>query len=483
MESEVTLHAKLERLHVIATAPELLSTINKSKLIPLLNQLIQHDNVDVSCKVVETVHELVDMDDTDAQEMRMLIDALIKAEVPSLLLSHLDRLDESDDDQAACINATLSIIETLLGGMPECSTVIAECGWMRWLLHRLKPRPFHANKLFSSELLAVILQENETNQALVESFQGVLTLLTAAAQYKRREPVGMEEGELVENIFDCIVYVLAHEANHLPFLRAEGVELMLLIIKEHKYAHRGALRVLATSLSAGAVNCERFVDSAGFKTFFPILGVSPPAPPTFARGVGERAAFKYMHDENCATILSALFKNLVDTRRLRLLGKFAEDDYAKLNRLLDMHAFYNERVNSSEEFALGHIPTDSEESVDIDEVSYSARLEAGLTTLQGVDISICFITAAGHKGLRRCVLEGLYFRGSSLLDAWAVAEEATLDEAKLDSRQRLLVDEMKSQIRSLTQHFGPTSSAESEPGAPGAERIVCDKSKGSGYHQ
>jgi beta-catenin-like protein 1 len=63
-------------------------------------------------------------------------------------------------------------------------------------------RGFHANKLFASELLALLLQQHPSNQKHLGQTDGVLTLLTAGAQYKRREPADLEESELVENIFN-----------------------------------------------------------------------------------------------------------------------------------------------------------------------------------------------------------------------------------------------------------------------------------------
>ena len=42
---------------------------------------------------------------------------------------------------------------------------------------------------------------------------------------------GLEEAELVENLFDCIASALAYPPNQTRFLKAEGIELMILSIK------------------------------------------------------------------------------------------------------------------------------------------------------------------------------------------------------------------------------------------------------------
>ena len=56
------------------------------------------------------------------------------------------------------------------------------CRCLPWLLTRIKVRGFHANKLFASELLAQLLQQQPSNQQHLGQTDGILALLTAAAQ-------------------------------------------------------------------------------------------------------------------------------------------------------------------------------------------------------------------------------------------------------------------------------------------------------------
>jgi len=53
-------------------------------------------------------------------------------------------------------------------------------------------RAFHANKLYATELLAMLLQQNVANQLHLGKADGILALLTAASHYKRREPQDLE---------------------------------------------------------------------------------------------------------------------------------------------------------------------------------------------------------------------------------------------------------------------------------------------------
>merc|ERR1712087_115834 len=107
-------------------------------------------------------------------------------------MAHMEKLDEGEEDDAAAVHATLSIFESMLEAKPDAAEMLAQkANVMKWLLARLKPRVFHANKLYASELLAVLLQQNTPNQLFLGQVDGILSLLTAAAQYKRREPQDM----------------------------------------------------------------------------------------------------------------------------------------------------------------------------------------------------------------------------------------------------------------------------------------------------
>lgn len=134
-----------------------------------------------------------------------------------------------------------------------------------------------------------------------------MALLTATAHYKRKEPTALEEAELVQNLFDCLISALAQPANQLLFLKAEGIELMILTIKERRFASHGALRALDAALAKNGANCERFVDIRGFKTLFPMLGTPAPPLPAFSSSKADKRSAQQTHDEACASILCTLF--------------------------------------------------------------------------------------------------------------------------------------------------------------------------------
>lgn len=55
-----------------------------------------------------------------------------------------------------------AIVENMAEFRPEMCTEAAQQGLLQWLLKRLKAKmPFDANKLYCSEVLAILLQDND----------------------------------------------------------------------------------------------------------------------------------------------------------------------------------------------------------------------------------------------------------------------------------------------------------------------------------
>ena len=476
MDSELELYQELKRLHAIATAPELYPTFVRTKCVPSLLSLLTHENADISMGVVDLLHEMTESEDAEPDDLLALVDALLEHGAAMLLMEHMGKLSEEAEEEATAIHNTLAIFEAFLEAKPEAAPELAsKAGLLAWLLARLKVRAFHANKLYASELLSVLLQEQPENQLALGRAEGILPLLTAASHYKRKEPQDAEESELIENVFNCLCTALLQPANQLLFLKAEGIELMILTVKEGKYASRCALKVIDFALMTNGANCERFVDIRGFKTLFPLIGAAPAAPPRFAKSKGEREAMQQQHDEHVAGVLCTLMQQLSDERRLRLLGKFAEDDMTKLNRVLQLRAAYQLRVEaaaaSAADAAVEELGDDDDDDDDDDDAAaesiYAARQLAGGYTLQLLDMCCGYLVSARQKALRQRVLTGLYEGGHSLHDVWEGIQEcvAGRDEAKLDAATKRSTAEMSAAVEALLAKYRPAADADAASSA------------------
>lgn len=72
----------------------------------------------------------------------------------------------------------LGILENVVEFSPQCSADLASQGLLKWLLTRIKQKiPFDGNKLYASELLAILLQEDDNTRALLGQIDGIDILL------------------------------------------------------------------------------------------------------------------------------------------------------------------------------------------------------------------------------------------------------------------------------------------------------------------
>ncbi|RWW16633.1 hypothetical protein GW17_00019470 [Ensete ventricosum] len=273
-DSEVELHEEIERLKVLAGAPELYPELVALNTVPSLVDLLGHDNADIAVDVVSLLMDLTDEDvvgddDDNEEAVRSLVDTLLENNALELLVQNLARLSEADPDEATAIYNTLSTIENLIEVKPAVAELVCErTKLLRWLIGRIKVREFDANKQYASEILAILLQNSPINQKRLGQMNGVDAVLQAVALYKSRDPKSEDEEEMLENLFDCLCCLLMPMENKERFLKSEGVELMIIIMKQKKSAYGSSIRALDFAMTKYPPACERFVDVLGLKTAF-----------------------------------------------------------------------------------------------------------------------------------------------------------------------------------------------------------------------
>lgn len=171
----------------------------------------------------------------------------------------------------------------------------------------------------------------------------------------------------MENLFDTLCSALAEPEAKAAFDEAEGVELMVLIMKAHNTASTRAIKVLdyacQTDSDEGKRCCEKFVEVAGLKALFAVLmgKVCPVAIPLSALSdslhhqahkkstKAPTATHSALEDEeHVLSILSSLFTTLDSDSvpRFRLLKKFVEHDYQHVDRLIEMMEAGEARLKS-----------------------------------------------------------------------------------------------------------------------------------------
>lgn len=270
-DSELELHEELQKLKALASAPELYPELVGLNTVPSILNLLSHDNTDIAIDVVQLLQDLTDEDvlDENDEPARVLVDALVENNVLELLVQNLLRLSDSDPDEMAAVYSSLATIENLIEVKPAVAELVCEkTKLLKWLMSKIKVKEFDGNKQYASEILAILLQNSLANQKRLGQMNGVDVLLQAVAMYKSKDPKSPDEAEMLENLFNCLCGLLMPLENREKFLKAEGVELMIIIMKQKKSAYGSAIRALDFAMTNYPPACERFIDVLGLKTAF-----------------------------------------------------------------------------------------------------------------------------------------------------------------------------------------------------------------------
>lgn len=219
-----------------------------------------------------------------------------------LLVPNLTRLNEQDEesDRTGVFNI-LGIFENILSFIPPLAVQVVETTQLLpWLLQRIaRERAYDSNKQYATEILAILLQEERQVRLKFVELKGVDVTLEAVAvsfflvsllsidtetrftcsppfqEYRQKDPADSEEVEYMENLFNTLCSALAEPEAKQAFIDAEGVELMVLIMKDKKAAKTRAIKVLdyacQTDTEEGKKCGERFVEAMGLKTLFPVF--------------------------------------------------------------------------------------------------------------------------------------------------------------------------------------------------------------------
>lgn len=193
----------------------------------------------------------------------------------------------------------------------------------------------------------------------MSTLDGIDVLLQQLAVYKRHDPTTSEEQEFMENIFNCMCSGLMTKENREKFLKGffffipssnkiifiyftgEGLQLMNLMLREKKMSRNGSLKVLDHAMSGpdGRENCNKFVDILGLRTIFPLFMRTPKRNKKRLLSVDE-------HEEHVVSAIASMLRNCRGPQRQRLLSKFTENDHEKVDRLLELHLKYLEKVDA-----------------------------------------------------------------------------------------------------------------------------------------
>ncbi|KAG8751173.1 hypothetical protein FRC12_012557 [Ceratobasidium sp. 428] len=453
IDSEADLDAAIKALLPLAQVPTVsYPELIKSGATMLLVGLLSHENMDIVIDVVEVVHEFTDEDvggeDEDEEEeeeegggrkneeeLKALIESLVTNQTLELLVQNLARMDEKEETDRQGVFHTLGIFENVLGSRPALAeTLVSTTSIVTWLLNRILQKDHDDNRGYAAEVLAILVQSSRSNRLVLSKADGVDIMLRVLSAFRRRDPASADETEFMENVFDALCSSLAEPEVKELFQQAEGVDLMVLIMKENRASKSRAIKVLDYALSGpqGAANCVVFVDAMGLKTLFSAF---------MGKGSKKSKANTAMPaSEDISHILgviSSLFANLDSdsSPRIRVLAKFVEAEYEKVDRLIELREQAETRLKLTDR----EIAAEKKELLEQGEDPESAedlfllrRMDGGLFTLQTVDVLLAWVIME-DDGAKQHAEMLLGRRGKSIKDIESVLKGylENIDEAEL----------------------------------------------------
>ncbi|RDB22492.1 Beta-catenin-like protein 1 [Hypsizygus marmoreus] len=428
IDSEADLDSAIKALLPLAQAPVLAyPELVRSGTVALLVGLLAHENADIVIDVVELVHELTDEDvgneaedeeteETAEEALKILITGLLDNSILELLVDNLPRLNEAEESDRQGVFHILGIFENILGFNPQLSTqLVDKTTILTWLLNRIQSKTHEENRSYAAEILSILLQDNQKNRLEFGRKDGVESLLKTLAQYRRRDPVDADETEFMENVFDTLCSALNEPSIKALFAAAEGTDLMVLMMKEKLQSKSRAIKVLDYAMSGvtGSSICETFIEILGLKTLFS----------AFMGKVSKKQKAILPASEDTAHILgiiSSLFSNIPSDSpaRIRLLTKFVESNYEKVDKLLEIRDSARTRLKTTDSEITKEkeeLTQDGEDAGELEASWYLRRLDGGLFTLQTVDYILAWIIME-DDGIRNHALQMLDRKNQSLQD-------------------------------------------------------------------
>jgi beta-catenin-like protein 1 len=378
--SEADLDAEIKSLSILSEHPELYKDFAKIGCAASLVSLLSHENTDIAIDAIEIISELLD-DDVQAEQEQWdtLVSAMLEADLIDLLLANLDRLDENLEADRSGVYHSLAVLESLSSN-PTTADTIAQEPILKYLLTRISrpEKTTSQNKQYAAEVLS---QASPSVRDRLISLDAIDKLLQLLAAYRKRDPLrDSTEQEYAEDLFDTLTCLCSPPPGKEAFLAAEGTELMLLMLREAKFSKPRALKVLdhALSGSSGAPVAEKVIDAAGLKPLFS----------TFAKKNLEAA-----DTEHIIGIFSALLRLLPgeSSHRIRLLAKFVEKEYEKLDKLVKLRHEYASKAAVEDDIDAG----------------------AAVYCLNTLDVVLAWL-AAEDGGARKRIVEGLRDRDEGL---------------------------------------------------------------------
>jgi len=381
-----------------------------------------------------------------------------------ILIKFLERQEEKTAEDKEGVYKLLGIFESLVDVKPEITVMLCpvdkkkdrkneidgedakeskvepvDLGLVKWLFDRMKKETFDDNKAYCAELLSILLAADEGMRRAMGHSKHMQRLVTLTVVYRKKNPASDEEREYLANLFNC----LCHAMNDVPenqaeFREGKGLDVIIHVVKlkelkeskEKVVMKDGALRLMDFALAKCPTNCEYFVNAKGLSAIFSVfMGKTK---------FSKQTTNESTNTEHTVSILVHLFLSVADVRYYRLLRKFQENQYEKVERLVELFDQYFSRLEEVDRlFATQNANATSEDEL---LERYSRRCDAGLLTLRYLCFVMGFLATCGDARLLARLRQLLSLRDNSFSQVKKVLVEYFSDMDEADSAKKVVLE-------------------------------------------
>merc|ERR1712139_482088 len=146
-------------------------------------------------------------------------------------------------------------------------------------------------------------------------------------------------------------------------------------------------------------------------------------------------------EEHVASIIQSLCRYCTGTAVARVLNKFTENNFEKLERLLEAHEEYAQAVRQADSArSKGEMQKiDRELEVDEEEQLFLDRCDAGLFTLQQIDIVLVRLMNMGNREVAESIMKLFDTKGVDPKELSKIVKEylENLDDSAKEEKAQL----------------------------------------------
>ena len=340
---EESLHEDIVFLQRLGASPSLVPTFVNSGGVETLTMVLHHPNPDIIDAVVTIIEEITSSDFlTEIEDAKSFLELFISNGIFDLISENLNKVASSNDEDTFQYESNmLSVIENFLDVYPLANELVCDTNIIIWVIEKVKTLENSSDiaegdvRVFASELLATMIQYSEKNQKNFAKLEGVPQMINLVVNIKENANTTIQGTyeEYVNNVFDCICGALMINENREMFNKADGVNIMIDLMRDNDIFRHLGIKVLNYALQDNENNCIQFIKGNGLCILFPYFmckGMNKVTNETKTLGI-----------EYSIEIINNLLRYSKGVELDRVIYKFRENKSEKTKQLLQYYNQYN----------------------------------------------------------------------------------------------------------------------------------------------